>query len=273
MGNLFRNSRRKLSQGLLFWREIGVGEPIIFLHGAWNDSSQWVSVMELLGQKFQCLAPDLLGFGESEDANVHYSINLQVECLGELLQALNLGKVNLVGYSLGAWVAASYALKHPEQVSSLVLLAPEGVATKGYQTRSQKMQALVKRPPWIFKLLRLLRSLTKIFGLKVNVAQDWQQRQLLHRHPTGSQLLFLRPLPEIEAELLQDKLEEIKAPTLILQGGQDEPTALNMSQAYAHLIPKADYKIIPHGDNELLESCTAVIAGDIQDFVQQCIYL
>jgi hypothetical protein len=48
MNNLFRNSRRKLSQGLLFWREIGNGIPVVFLHGAWNDSSEWVAVMESL---------------------------------------------------------------------------------------------------------------------------------------------------------------------------------------------------------------------------------
>ncbi|MDJ0676676.1 MAG: alpha/beta hydrolase [Calothrix sp. MO_167.B42] len=269
MGNLFRNSRRKISQGLIFWREIGVGAPIIFLHGAWDDSSQWVSVMELLGQNFQCLAPDLLGFGESEDPNVHYSVDLQVECLGELLQALNLDRVNLVGHSLGGWVAASYALKYPGQVSSLVLLAPEGVAIEGYQKRYQKMQALVQRAPWIFKLLRLVTPLTKIFGLKMNVAQDWQQKQLLLSHPTGSQILFLRQLPEIEAELLQDQLNGIQAPTLILQGGQDEQYAVNASKAYAYFIPKAEYKVIAHGDNQLPNSCTTVVAEDIHNFIHQ----
>ena len=106
MGNLFRNSRRKISQGLLFWREIGVGAPIIFLHGAWDDSSQWLSVMDLLGQNFHCFAPDLLGFGESEYPHVHYSVDLQVECLRELLQALNLERVTFVGHYLGGWVAA-----------------------------------------------------------------------------------------------------------------------------------------------------------------------
>ncbi len=271
MGNLFRNSRRKISQGLLFWREIGAGAPIIFLHGAWDDSSQWVSVMELLGQNFQCLAPDLLGFGESEYPNVHYSVDLQVECLGELLQALNLERVNLVGHSLGGWVAASYALKYPEQVSCLVLLAPEGVATEGYQKRYQKMQGLVQRAPWIFKLLRLLTSLTRVFGFKINADQDWQQKQILDRHSTASQILFLRQLPEIEAELLQGKLDEIKAPTLILQGGQDGQYALNASKAYAYFIPKAEYKIIAHGDNQLPKSCTTVVAEDIQDFIHQYI--
>jgi haloalkane dehalogenase len=85
MNYLFRNSRIKLPQGLLFWREVGEGMPIIFLHGAWNDSSQWLKVMELLSQDAHCLAPDLLGFGESDRPNIHYSIDLQVDCLAKFL--------------------------------------------------------------------------------------------------------------------------------------------------------------------------------------------
>ena len=133
MHTLFRNSRRQLTQGLLFWREAGEGTPIIFLHGAWNNSSQWVSVVESLSDNFHCFAPDLLGFGESENPNVHYSIDLEVECIAEFVQALRLEKVYLIGYSLGGWIAARYALKYPDKVYGLVLLAPEGVAVQGQE--------------------------------------------------------------------------------------------------------------------------------------------
>ncbi|MFN7658910.1 MAG: alpha/beta fold hydrolase, partial [Dolichospermum sp.] len=58
MNILFRNSRRKLSQGVLLWREVGNGIPVVFLHGAWNDGSEWVSTMELLGAGIHCFALD-----------------------------------------------------------------------------------------------------------------------------------------------------------------------------------------------------------------------
>lgn len=115
MNILFRNSRRKLSQGVLFWREVATGIPAIFLHGAWNDGSEWVSVMELLANDIHCFTPDLLGFGESAHPNVHHTIDLQVECLADFIEALKLEKVYLVGNSLGGWIAASYTLKYPEK--------------------------------------------------------------------------------------------------------------------------------------------------------------
>ncbi|MBW4631426.1 MAG: alpha/beta hydrolase [Iphinoe sp. HA4291-MV1] len=269
MDSIFRNSRIKLSQGTLFWREIGEGTSIVFLHGAWNDSSQWVCVMEMLSRDFHCFSPDLLGFGESEFPNVHYSIDLQVECLAEFLHALKQEKVYLVGDSLGGWIAASYALKYPEQVSGLVLLAPEGVEIEGQKKRWQRMQRIQKRPPLVFQLLRLLRPITKIFGLNEKIEQDWQFHQVMLQYPTACQLLFQRQHPEIQAELLHERLYlMMTTPVLILQGGKENQETLAISRAYAQYIPHAQLKMITHGGNNLPESCAGVVAGDIRDFLK-----
>jgi pimeloyl-ACP methyl ester carboxylesterase len=268
MNTLFYNSRRKLSQGLLFWREAGNGTPVIFLHGAWNDSSQWVSVVELLSREYHCFAPDLLGFGESENPNIHHSIDLQVECLAEFIQALKLERVYLVGHSLGGWIAASYALKYPEQVYGLVLLSPEGVEIEGQQKHWQRMQRLINRPPLVVKILKLLLPLMKILGLHEKIEQDLQQRQLLLQYSTASQLLFQRHNSEIAAELLQNRLYTLEIPTLILQGGKDTPDALAKSKNYAKLISQVDLRIIAHGENDLPESCTSVVAEEISEFIQ-----
>src|SRR6478672_1523022 len=95
-----RNSRIRLSQGQIFWREVGQGPVLVFLHGSWSDSSQWISVIERLSEDYACFAVDLLGFGESERPQVHYSIEFEVECLVEFLETLNLRQVYLIGHSL-----------------------------------------------------------------------------------------------------------------------------------------------------------------------------
>ena len=169
---LFRNSRRKLSQGLLFWREVGNGVPVVFLHGAWCDSSEWVSTMEFMSRDFHCFAPDLLGFGESEYPDIHHVIDIHVDCLAEFLQALKLDKVYLVGHSLGAWIAASCALKYPEKFKGLVLLSPEGVEIDGLQKRWQKMRGLIKASSFKFRLLKIFRPLAKLFGWNIDIEED-----------------------------------------------------------------------------------------------------
>ncbi|MDF5714023.1 MAG: alpha/beta hydrolase [Rhizonema sp. NSF051] len=267
MDALFRNSRRKLSQGLLFWREVGEGIPVIFLHGAWNDSSQWISVMELLWQDFHCFAPDMYGFGESEYPDVHYSIDLQVESLAEFVHALKLEKIYLVGHSLGGWIAARYALKYPEQIDGLVLLAPEGVEIEGQQARWRKMRRLVNGSSLVFKLLRFLRPLTKALGWNANIERDWQFRQVMLQYPTACQILFQRRQPEIEAELLHNQLYSLKAPVLILQGGKDTPETVAMSQAYAQQVTRASLKMIANAEADLPESHAGLVAADIREFL------
>jgi pimeloyl-ACP methyl ester carboxylesterase len=265
---LFRNSRRKLTQGLLFWREVGAGLPIIFLHGTWNEGSQWVSTMELLSREFHCLTPDLLGFGESETPDIHYSIDLQVECLAEFIDTLRLEHVYLVGHSLGGWIAASYALKYPEKTLGVVLLAPEGVAIEGTDKRLKQMQGILQRSELMFAILRFLRPIAKVFGWEIKVEEEWKQRLIMEQYPTACELLFQRQIPEIHAELLETRLSVMTSPLLILQGGKDTEEASATSQAYAQLAPGADLKIIAHGDNNLAQFCTGVVVEEIRDFIK-----
>ncbi|MBE9008433.1 alpha/beta hydrolase [Fortiea sp. LEGE XX443] len=267
MDTLLRNSRRKLSQGLLFWSEAGQGIPVVLLHGAWNDSSQWSSVVEKLAQNFHCFAPDLLGFGESDQPKIHHSVDLQVECVAELLQALRLERVYLVGHSLGGWIAASYALKYPEQVEGLVLLAPEGVEVEQQEKRWHNLRKLVEMPQLFIKILKFIKPLTKVLGWHEKFEQDLQQRQNLLQYPTACQLLFQRQTPEIKAELLQDKLHLIQVPALILQGGQDTLDAVFQSQTYKQLISQVDFKLVVHAGNDLPESCAGIVAEEIRDFI------
>jgi haloalkane dehalogenase len=268
MEKLFLNSRIRLAQGLLFWREAGRGVPIIFVHGAWADSSEWVPAIDNLLDDYHCFAVDLLGFGESETENINHAIDIHVETLAELLTKLKLEKVYLVGHSLGGWIAASFTLKYPEMIHGLVLLAPEGVATEGVDKNWKDMQKILKRSDFMFSLLKWLRPILSIFGLDSKVDQEWKLRKKIEPFPVSCQLLFQRREAEIEAELLQNRLYSIECPVLILQGGKDSPEAITSSQTYAQLISNALFKMIAHGSDNLPETCTGVVAGEIRDFIR-----
>ncbi len=268
MDTLFRNSRRKLSQGLIFWREVGQGANIVFLHGTWNEGSQWVPTMESLAHEYHCLAPDLLGFGESETPDIHYSIDVQVECLAQLLTALKLERVYLVGDSLGAWIGASYALKYPERVLGLILVSPLGVAIEGTSQRLKQMQKIFQRSELMFVILKLLRPIAKMFGREINVKEEWRQRLVMERYPTACELLFQRQLPEIHAEYLENRLGFLVIPVLILQGSKDTKEAIATSKAYAQLIPGANLKMIAHSGHDLPQSSSNDVTQEIRDFIK-----
>lgn len=265
-----RNSRIKLSQGQLFWREVGQEGPIlVFLHGSWHDSAQWVPVLNRLGEHYHCFALDLLGVGESERPNIHYSIALQVECLEEFFATLNQRQVFLIGHSLGAWVAASYALKYMEHLRGLVLLAPEGVMDPAEKNRWRKTRFWMRLFPVLRAMRLVLFPLAKVLRCQSRLQRSLSHLERFQQFSVPCQLLFQRRHSEVEAELLQERLSWLKIPVLILQGEQDSSTALSLSQVYARAIPEADFHIIPDAGHELPEAVPDVVVQYLGDFVNK----
>ena len=239
-----RNGRIRLSQGQVFWREVGQGNAVVFLHGAWSTGEQWTKVIQSLCHDYHCFVPDLLGFGESEKPKTHYSIQLEVECLADYLKLLRIKRCVLVGYGLGAWVAATYALAYPDAISGLILAAPEGVMNEKLKDRWRGWRRLSSPIPLIGWLLRVRIAFTKLFGGRRSLQSTVRLRRVLRKSPVACQLLFKRRCAELNAEYLQDKLSNLSLPTLILQSEQDSPVTITLSQLYAQA-PHAVIEMTP----------------------------
>ncbi len=262
------NSRIKLSSGQIFWREVGSGPHIVFLHGAWTDSSDWLPVIETLSHECHCLAPDLLGFGESDQPETHYSISLEVECLAEYLKALSLHEVYLVARDLGAWVATSYALQHPEAVRGLVLLAPYGVEIKAAHDASKGKQGswLEQNAHHVRRLLLLVYPLAKLLRCHRPIERLLPRLETMLSSRVAREILFARRRAEIEAELLHDHFDSLNTPVLVLQGEADTPRVVALCTAYAQLSPQVAVRIVP-GNSEDAGTITDSLALQIREFV------
>lgn len=262
-----RNSRIRLSQGQLFCREIGSGKAFLFLHGNWQDGSQWLSVMDLLGSRHHCFAPDLLGCGDSERPNIHYSIEVLVESLAEYLEAVKVRDIWLVGHEVGGWVAAAYALRYPEQVRGLVLIGAEGATVRGVNQRWFWERWLIARfspVPWV---LRSLFPIARLIGRHSKIKQLLALQKQLKRSPAVCQLLFNRRQAVIQAELLNDRIAWLKMPILILQGERDRSIATAFNQVYAQA-PHAKLHLISDADENLVKTMPDRLAQEIQDFLR-----
>lgn len=236
------NSRIRLSQGHLFWREVGQGQTLVFLHGSWWTGEQWNNLVPLLSPHHHCLIPDLLGFGESGQPQAHRSVATQVNSLAEFLDFLRINKCILVGQGVGAWIATTYALEHPDQVKGLVLLAPEGIDTAVLKNRWQGYGLLASPIPLVGWMLRSLSSLAKLFGKGEALRTALRHRRYLRSAPEACQLLFQRRRTELEAEWLGDRLSALACPLELVQGEQDDPTAIALVDAYS----KAAHASITH---------------------------
>jgi pimeloyl-ACP methyl ester carboxylesterase len=268
MYQLFHHFRIRVSQGQIFWREVGDGPAIIFLHGSWTDSSQWVPLMQHLSLDHHCFAPDILGVGESRSfTKIHHSINLEVECLAEYIQTLNIQELCLVGNGVGAWIATSYALKYPKMVKGLVVIAPEGITFKNHKKQWGWMRQLASNFSPLVGFLKLIYPLAFLFGQGKKI-KDWLiDHQIMLEWPVASKLLYRRRWAEIQGEMLNQPLEWLKLPILVLQGDEDTPTALKQSQTYALVAPRAQYRKIEGGKPNLPLQMPEVIGQYIREFI------
>lgn len=268
MNVTLRNSRIKLPLGKMFWREVGKGPILIFLHGTWKEGSQWLPLIEHLHEHYHCFAPDLLGFGDSEKPKAHYSIQLEAEFLSQYLDALRLSEVYLIAHSLGAWVAVTYALKNIERVKGIVLFAPEGVETEKLPQNLEWMRWLVARPPIVYTILRSLLPLARLLKLHQGIEKSLDKREKLLASPTACQLLFQRREVEIKAELLEESLDSLTVPILTIQGKNDTPDAVEKAKIYGKKVPKSKLILIDKIGDDLLDELPNLVAKHIDDFVK-----
>jgi pimeloyl-ACP methyl ester carboxylesterase len=111
---------------LVFTRS-GAGAPLVLLHGLGGSRHAWDPVIPLLAERFDVLAVDLPGFGESEPlpAHVEPSPKALAKSLAGFLQELGVTTPHIAGNSHGAWVGLEFAAVQP--AASLTLLSPAGL--------------------------------------------------------------------------------------------------------------------------------------------------
>jgi haloacetate dehalogenase len=102
--------------------EAGDGPPVVLLHGFPETSYAWRHQIPELSKKYRVIAPDLRGYGETDKPSSGYDKRTMATDLRELMRALNLSKVALVGHDRGARVATRFAKDHPEAVDRLVVM-------------------------------------------------------------------------------------------------------------------------------------------------------
>ena len=221
----------------------GRGEPLILLHGLGASRSTFDMVAAQLVRRYRVLIPDLPGFGESGNApDGDYGIDAQVAWVERFVAHLGLSRFHLGGNSMGGWIAAAYAAKHPDQVRSLWLLAAAGTGEM-LETEAVKVRQEEGR------YLLLARTIAEFDGVMERIFYRAPPLPLPLRW-AGSRLsaekfplhakIFDQLLDRGEDYRLEPRLPRITAPTLLVWGDHDSVVPLSVMDRFAALVPKAE---------------------------------
>jgi len=108
------------------YMEMGQGDTVVLLHAGGTSSAHWRKVAPLLQGGFHLVAPDLIGFGETESWRRERELTHddQADLVRDIVGRAADGPVHLVGHSYGGAVAVRFALRYPDAVTSMVLIEP-----------------------------------------------------------------------------------------------------------------------------------------------------
>ncbi|WP_412515214.1 alpha/beta hydrolase [Actinomadura madurae] len=116
----------RIGENRIAYLDEGDGPPVVLLHGCPFSSFVWRRVIARLRRRFRCVAPDLLGLGDTETpADADWRLPSQAAAMLGLLDELGLDKAAMVGHDQGGAVAQLLAADHPDRITALVLADAE----------------------------------------------------------------------------------------------------------------------------------------------------
>lgn len=104
----------------IHYLEQGAGDPILFLHGIPASSYLWRNIIPELSKMAYCVAPDLIGMGESDKPDISYNISDHIKYINGFIEALGLKKITLVLHGMGSMIGFNYAMQHPDNINGIV---------------------------------------------------------------------------------------------------------------------------------------------------------
>jgi pimeloyl-ACP methyl ester carboxylesterase len=211
--------------------EYGAGSPLLMLHGAGGHDSRH-AVNALLGERRRLICPSHPGFGKSALPDWLDSVDDIAHVYLELLDQLGLTTVELMGCSIGGWIAAEMATKAPERFRKLVLVGPVGVKT-GPADRLDVPDIFALPADELNRLL--YRDPTKTVA-DFAALPDEEVSVIVRNRET---LALIAWEPYMHNPKLKHRLHRVAAPTLFLRGDGDGLISEDYLRNYAALLPKA----------------------------------
>lgn len=219
--------------------------PVVLVHGYGVSAAYWRPLALRLSASRAVYAPDLPGHGRSAPAATPLDVGGLALSLLAVLDALGLGRVALVGQSLGAQVAAEAAARAPSRVAALVLVGPAGdprVRTRLHAVARAARDAPFERP-----------------SLLLLVARDYLR--------AGARLVWHEMTHMLEHDITR-VLPRVAAPTLVLRGARDAIAPARWVREVAALVPDAECRTVAGGAHAVQWSAADRVAHEIDAFLR-----
>jgi 3-oxoadipate enol-lactonase len=244
------SSRSGIAAGLnrrteLHWESDGTGDPVLLIHGLGLSGGAWWRTVDALSPSMRVITFDHRGIGQSASVTYAYTTEGMADDAVSILDALDIDRVHVYGFSLGGMVAQQVALRHPDRVQSLVLGAthsggrrmafpePDVVAFFRRRAKMPSEEAAWASVPYNYGP----RSRAELVD---RIAQDIERRL---QNPFKERA-YKAQLLAASLHNCYRRLERIRIPTLVVHGARDRVIPVANAHMTAEQVPGAQLKIL-----------------------------
>lgn len=193
---------------------------IVMLHGFSADKDIWVRFARYFTKEYNVVIPDLAGHGETEFSEKwNYGVQAQLTRVIELLDDLGIKKCHIIGNSMGGFFSAHFSVLYPEMVLSVALVDPAGVKSPV----KSELEKLVKEGnnPFLINNRKEFDQFYKMTMAKPPWLPDIIYATLSQQYQLRKPQLIQMFSDFFNKDILDEKLDEIEPPVLLLWGEKD----------------------------------------------------
>ena len=210
----------------IYYETVGTGEPIVFLHGWQSSSGSFSLLKQQLKYTYKLVFIDFPPFGKSEKLNFAWSVETYADMVKALLDHLKIQNFCILAHSFGGRVAINICTCYNIEVKKLILTGSAGLKPK-----KTILQVLNERK---YKRLKQKQQNGKNVNLQNFGSQDYKNLDPLMKQT------FVKVVNYHQ----EDKVKQIKIPTLLIYGKDDKETPLYLAKKFKRLIKNSKLEII-----------------------------
>ncbi len=242
-----------LDDGALRYEERGSGQPLVCVHGGWQNAQSWRPQVDRFADEYRVVTYDLRGHGNTGPTDSReYSIDLFVDDLERLLAHLDIDRPILCGLSIGGMVLQSYLDRHPEKARGAMIGGPLQsmppvdlpAAMKPFVSPVPAIVGMVSTmgPTATFQsLLGTIRATTGGPWLTVDSAVRSQAMDAVGDVSREEYTKIFKAL----YGFVPPDLSHVQTPTLVLYGDDEAPSVKRQGERLADTLPRGSWQEIP----------------------------
>jgi pimeloyl-ACP methyl ester carboxylesterase len=274
LSEVFVMPKAKVNDIRMYYEVKGKGFPLMMINGLGGNMEGWdPRLVEGLSKHFKLVLFDNRGAGRTDLSKGEYTIRLFADDTAGLISALGIPKAHILGISMGGMIAQELAINYPQKVSKLILCSTssqpsyskEGsrVLEAMSQSSIEELTKLILSFPFTLDYPQdlLKQNPVVVFGQTsefVKENPDLAKLLLQRKHPT-SQEGFRRQYDAVLGFNTQARLQQIRVPTLVLQGKKDRLVPPESGSILAKAIPNAKLVSFENSAHVLVEEMEEVL--------------